>query len=164
MLNTQLQAWTIKGLKITEGDSLLHQLFSDDTRLFLQMHQHVFNQTRTTFSEFEIASGAKLNLDKTLLLPLRPMQISQWLLQTPYFLWGYDSAGKKKRPLIAWSTFAKRKANGALGWPLMEDLASAFLLKNLMKIMTNTDDEWVRLATAIIQHTLQNSNKPNEVR
>ncbi|KAL3678690.1 hypothetical protein R1sor_021646 [Riccia sorocarpa] len=82
MLKEQQHAGYIRGLKITEEEDLLHQIFADDTGLFLQMDQQVFLNTTHTLQRFETASGAKLNLGKTLILPLRPMPTPAWLAAT----------------------------------------------------------------------------------
>ncbi|KAL3700896.1 hypothetical protein R1sor_018918 [Riccia sorocarpa] len=55
----------IQGLKVTNEHSLLHQLFADDTGVFLHMDEGTFHQTRTILAKFEVALGARLNLQKS---------------------------------------------------------------------------------------------------
>ncbi|KAL3686480.1 hypothetical protein R1sor_009054 [Riccia sorocarpa] len=58
------------GSEINDNDSLLHQLFADDTGVCLKLDENVFIQTRNIIATYEKASGAKLNLDKSTLIPL----------------------------------------------------------------------------------------------
>ncbi|KAL3683847.1 hypothetical protein R1sor_001869 [Riccia sorocarpa] len=191
MLKTQQQQGTIVGIRITDEDSLLHQLFADDTGLFLQIDRQVFQNTKEVLNTFQLASGAKLNLAKTVVLPLRQTMILTWLQQsectiaTPSDTFRYmgilagtnvledeilsqlkerDKTWKIKRPLIAWKVFARKRRQGGLGWQVMEDLANAFLLRSAKKILQNADDDWVRIARAIVTYTIRNSNRPKEIR
>ncbi|KAL3686059.1 hypothetical protein R1sor_004081 [Riccia sorocarpa] len=58
---------------------LVYQLFADDTGVFLKMDQQVFNTTMDTLRKFELASGAKLNLSKTTIIPVGDGTIPAWL-------------------------------------------------------------------------------------
>ncbi|KAL3676110.1 hypothetical protein R1sor_026058 [Riccia sorocarpa] len=250
MLNAELLTRTIRGLRINDDEQLFHQIFADDTGLFVQMERHIFENTMSTLRRFELASGAKLNLGKTLVLPLctdNPvptwLQQSQCTIALPFdrfrylgilagnnvleeeilqqlqenyqkklehmanrlltwpekvllaqsvlralpnfilmaiglsakgthalekitadFLWERDTTGKKKRPLIAWGTFSRRKIHGGLGWPNMNHIASAFLLKNLSKLILAKNEDWIKVANAIIAFKLEKSKKTMEVR
>ncbi|KAL3679653.1 hypothetical protein R1sor_022609 [Riccia sorocarpa] len=53
---------------------------------------------------------------------------------TREFLWGQDSTGRNKKPLISWNTLTRRKKDGGLGWPKMEHQADAFVLKHVVKL------------------------------
>ncbi|KAL3701298.1 hypothetical protein R1sor_019320 [Riccia sorocarpa] len=233
----------------TEIDTIANIMKKDKSPGLDGINQQVFENTTAVLDTFQLASGAKLNLSKTVVLPLYQTTIPTWLqrtdckiaspsdrfrylgilsgtnvieeeilkqLQERYeaklthwankmlswpekillaqsvlraipnyvlmaigiskkathllekltaeFIWGRDKTGKNKRPLIAWSVFARKKRKGGLGWPVMEELASAFLLKNATKILKNQDDDWVRIARAIISHTLRESNRPREIK
>ncbi|KAL3676591.1 hypothetical protein R1sor_027015 [Riccia sorocarpa] len=80
------------------------------------------------------------------------------------FLWGSNETGRKKKPLIAWACLQTRKDDGGLGWPNMENMAEAFLLKNIVKLLAEGEDEWLKIARAIIKQAMQNSNRTNEVK
>ncbi|KAL3702019.1 hypothetical protein R1sor_020041 [Riccia sorocarpa] len=69
-----------------------------------------------------------------------------------------------KKPLIAWGTFTKKKAHGGLGWPKMDEIADAFLLKNTVKNLQGGPEDWVAIAGAIINFHVQNSSCPNEIK
>ncbi|KAL3686167.1 hypothetical protein R1sor_004189 [Riccia sorocarpa] len=186
-------------------EQLLHQIFNDDTGLFIQMDRQVFDNTMQTLRRYlgllagndvleeEIVQQLKDNYQKKLdhwanrLLtwPERVL-LAQVVLRslpnytlmavgmsakgthvleriTADFLWGRDHTGKRKRPLIAWSTFSRRRAHGGLGWPVMKDLATAFLLKNLAKFIQGNDEDWVKLAAAIISFKLRKSKRSKEI-
>ncbi|KAL3696875.1 hypothetical protein R1sor_010951 [Riccia sorocarpa] len=249
MLNANLRQGTIQGLSIGDGQTILHQLFADDTGLFLEMNRQSFNTTMETLKLFENASGAKLNLSKTLVLPLGSDPPPQWLLDsscqlagpsdrfrylgilagtdvlerevlndikikyerrlkhwsprlltwperlilaqgilrtlpnyplmaiglsqngitmleriTAEFLWETTREGKKRRPLIAWKAFARRRKDGGLGWPDMQQMAQAFLLKIVSKILQGSNEDWVRLAVAIIKARIMETAHPNKVK
>ncbi|KAL3683337.1 hypothetical protein R1sor_001359 [Riccia sorocarpa] len=249
LLNAGKREGKVKGLTITNDDSLLHQLFADDTGIMLQLDEQVFMETREILSKFEVASGAKLNIHKTTVIPLFEEPAPGWLHRTgchiaqredrfrylgvlsgiqvldeeiaadikwryekriqhwankmlnwparvimcrnvlgtlPFytlmtiglskpgmkmlqkvtreFLWGSNETGRKKKPLIAWACLQTRKVDGGLGWPNMENMAEAFLLKNIVKLLAEGEDEWLKIARAIIKQAMQNSNRTNEVK
>ncbi|KAL3696981.1 hypothetical protein R1sor_011057 [Riccia sorocarpa] len=83
---------------------------------------------------------------------------------TREFLWGENEHGKKKRPLIAWATFEKRKHDGGLGWPPHTDMADAFLLKNAAKILKGGQEEWIKIARAMITKALKDSSRTKEIK
>ncbi|KAL3675824.1 hypothetical protein R1sor_025772 [Riccia sorocarpa] len=72
----------LRGLNIKPDHCLLHQLFVDDTGIFLQANEQVFNNTRQVISSFEKASGARLNLQKSTVIPLSEHPVPTWLLQS----------------------------------------------------------------------------------
>ncbi|KAL3675644.1 hypothetical protein R1sor_025592 [Riccia sorocarpa] len=80
------------------------------------------------------------------------------------FLWGTNTAGRSKKPLIAWSTLTKKKYHGGLGWPSMQQTAEAFLLKNVTKIIQANQEDWVQVAEAIVAHTVQHSSRSTEIK
>ncbi|KAL3683592.1 hypothetical protein R1sor_001614 [Riccia sorocarpa] len=74
------------------------------------------------------------------------------------FLWGIGPTGRKRKPLITWTTFTKRKMDGGICWPALNDVADVFLLKNLVKILQNHTKDWVQLAQVMIHdRTLKRS-------
>ncbi|KAL3698443.1 hypothetical protein R1sor_012519 [Riccia sorocarpa] len=249
MIQQQVNNGAVRGLQITTSKELVYQLYADDTGLFLQMEQNTFNSTMQTLKVFEQASGARLNLNKSLIIPLGDEQVPRWLLDTQCkvvnpserirylgllagsdileteicediknryykklnhwaskfltwpervllvqtvlrtlpnytlmaiglskicikklegvtrdFLWGKNNAGRNKKPLVAWGTFTRRKTDGALGWPMMEEVAEAFLLKNIAKSIQDHSDDWVQIAQAFVMQTVRDSNRSREIK
>ncbi|KAL3684230.1 hypothetical protein R1sor_002252 [Riccia sorocarpa] len=58
----------IQGLNIGDGRTLFHQLFADDTGICITAEESQFDKLREVIREFEIASGACLNLQKSLVM------------------------------------------------------------------------------------------------
>ncbi|KAL3680581.1 hypothetical protein R1sor_023537 [Riccia sorocarpa] len=71
----------IQGLNIGDGRTLLHQLFVDDTGICITAEESQFDKLREVIREFEIASGACLNLQKSLVMQLRPGVVPTWMDQ-----------------------------------------------------------------------------------
>ncbi|KAL3694959.1 hypothetical protein R1sor_008610 [Riccia sorocarpa] len=69
----------IKGLRIQEGKSLLFQLFADDTGIFLEENQANFEELKAILERYELASGAKVNFSKTLVMPLGSSVVPEWI-------------------------------------------------------------------------------------
>ncbi|KAL3702106.1 hypothetical protein R1sor_020128 [Riccia sorocarpa] len=69
----------ITGLRLPNNKQVLQQLYADDTGIFIQMEQQVFQATIQTLEDFERASGAKLNLSKTTIIPLGNGLTPTWL-------------------------------------------------------------------------------------
>ncbi|KAL3683686.1 hypothetical protein R1sor_001708 [Riccia sorocarpa] len=71
----------IQGLNIGDGRTFLHQLFADDTGICITAEESQFDKLREVIREFEIASGACLNLQKSLIMQLRPGAVLTWMAQ-----------------------------------------------------------------------------------
>ncbi|KAL3694615.1 hypothetical protein R1sor_008266 [Riccia sorocarpa] len=243
-LNDARARGLIRGIHISQDKSLLHQLFADDTGICLQLDEQNFLHNRNVLARFEIASGAKLNLHKTMAIPLFDGPSPHWLASSgccvaqredrfrylgvlegldvmdeeiatniktrydarinhwanrfltwpektilcrnvlgamPYhtlmtvglsklgmkqlqkstreFLWGESQPGRKRKPLIAWETFEKRKLDGGLGWPPLTAMADAFTLTNVIKMLTGAEEEWVQMANQMIVKAMLASSR-----
>ncbi|KAL3678602.1 hypothetical protein R1sor_021558 [Riccia sorocarpa] len=62
----------IKGLNTGDSHSLLHQLFADDTCICITAEEGQFERLKAVIKEFENASGACLNLQKSKVMKLKP--------------------------------------------------------------------------------------------
>ncbi|KAL3692121.1 hypothetical protein R1sor_005772 [Riccia sorocarpa] len=69
-------------LNIGEGKSLLHQLFTDDTGICIIADEAQFSRLKEVIREFEMASGACLNLQKSVVMPMKPRPPQAWLNET----------------------------------------------------------------------------------
>ncbi|KAL3692735.1 hypothetical protein R1sor_006386 [Riccia sorocarpa] len=69
----------IQGLNIGGGHSLLHQLFADDTGICITAEEEQFESLKEVIQEFESASGARLNLQKSVVMQLTPRQHPTWM-------------------------------------------------------------------------------------
>ncbi|KAL3692702.1 hypothetical protein R1sor_006353 [Riccia sorocarpa] len=62
--------------------SLLHQLYADDTGINIATDEQQFGRLQEVIQQFERCSGAKLNLSKSLIMPLAPTVIPDWVVDT----------------------------------------------------------------------------------
>ncbi|KAL3679988.1 hypothetical protein R1sor_022944 [Riccia sorocarpa] len=69
----------IKGLNIGEGQSLLHELFADDTGICITAEERQFEKLKEIIEELESASGACLNLQKSIVMQLKPRPVPDWM-------------------------------------------------------------------------------------
>ncbi|KAL3699858.1 hypothetical protein R1sor_017880 [Riccia sorocarpa] len=69
----------IQGLNIGDGRALLHQLFADDTGICITAEEEQFDKLKEVIGEFEAASGACLNLQKSVVMQLRPGSPQSWM-------------------------------------------------------------------------------------
>ncbi|KAL3691489.1 hypothetical protein R1sor_005140 [Riccia sorocarpa] len=63
------------GLNIGSDTTLLHQLYADDTGINMTMEESQFSRLQQVIQTFEQISGARLNLSKSLIMPLAPARI-----------------------------------------------------------------------------------------
>jgi hypothetical protein len=80
LFQEKLKAGTITGIHIGEGKQLLHQLFADDTGVFIDATEESFEAMMDCLHAYERISGQKLNLEKSTLVQLdqgpRPLWLS----------------------------------------------------------------------------------------
>ncbi|KAL3686617.1 hypothetical protein R1sor_009191 [Riccia sorocarpa] len=69
----------LKGLRIAPGKSLLFQLFADDTGVFLEESEENFEELKKILDLYGRASGAKVNINACLLMPLGSTTIPDWV-------------------------------------------------------------------------------------
>ncbi|KAL3691394.1 hypothetical protein R1sor_005045 [Riccia sorocarpa] len=71
------------------------------------------------------------------------------------FLWGWTDQESPKASLIAWERIAQGKADGGLGWNSLGNKARALQVRNVIKIMNGSKEEWSMLAKSFILRTLR---------
>ncbi|KAL3689287.1 hypothetical protein R1sor_015596 [Riccia sorocarpa] len=71
-------------LGVTYGgeSTLLHQIYADDTGINITMCEEQFTRLRLVIHDFEGISGAKLNLNKSLIMPIRPINPPAWVQES----------------------------------------------------------------------------------
>ncbi|KAL3689242.1 hypothetical protein R1sor_015551 [Riccia sorocarpa] len=68
----------LTGLRIEDGRALVHQLFADDTGVFIAAKKECFQELKKILDIYERASGAKVNFSKTLIMPLGTCKVPLW--------------------------------------------------------------------------------------
>ncbi|KAL3695864.1 hypothetical protein R1sor_009940 [Riccia sorocarpa] len=82
LLREEEKSQRILGLN-AEGDrTILHQLYADDTGINVTINEQHFNRLQEVIHIFERCSGAKLNLSKSLIMPLAPCVLPSWVEDT----------------------------------------------------------------------------------
>ncbi|KAL3687387.1 hypothetical protein R1sor_013696 [Riccia sorocarpa] len=84
----------LQGLNIGGDHTLLHQLFADDTCICITAEERQFEKLKEVIKEFENASGARLNLQKSIVMQLRSQQHPDWMGQTGCEIAGLGSSFK----------------------------------------------------------------------
>ncbi|KAL3690009.1 hypothetical protein R1sor_016318 [Riccia sorocarpa] len=132
----------IRGLNIGEGRSLLHQLFADDTGICISMEEQHFTRLQEVIRDYEMASGARLNVQKSTIMQLKPGPSPDWLSSTdcelagpggPFVYLGVQTNTPVDERAIADSIVQKMMkklnhwSNRLLSWP-----AKTILLKHVL--------------------------------
>ncbi|KAL3691402.1 hypothetical protein R1sor_005053 [Riccia sorocarpa] len=176
-LREEERSGNIRGLNIGEGHSLLHQLFTDDTGICITAEEHQFDNLKEVIREFESASGACLNLQKSIVMLLKPSQPLAWMSQgaklqnqaevsstSGNFLWSWNEDGNPKHSLIAWERIAQEREKGGLGWISFRTMADALNVRLLGRILEEGNSEWIHLARSFILRTLRRGAYQRECR
>ncbi|KAL3701400.1 hypothetical protein R1sor_019422 [Riccia sorocarpa] len=82
----------LKGLKLPNLKAITHELFADDTSVFISAISGDFKKIKAVIERFERASGAALNMQKSLVLALGRREAPDWVRGT-----GCDIADKTRR-------------------------------------------------------------------
>lgn len=77
LLDTQLE-----GIQISETLTVSYRLFADDLGIFIPATQTAFQQILAALATYETASGSKINLRKTTIIPFNLPTIPRWLSQS----------------------------------------------------------------------------------
>lgn len=78
LLQKKCDQGDLVGLRVTQQESLLFQLFADDSCLFIQNSQTEFERAREAVQIFENISGACLNVCKSVIIPLTNPRPQLW--------------------------------------------------------------------------------------
>ncbi|KAL3685236.1 hypothetical protein R1sor_003258 [Riccia sorocarpa] len=79
LLQIAIREGRISGVRIDHENSLVHQLFADDTGVFLAAQEGNFEQLKGILSLYESASGAKVNLTKSIIMPVGTGVVPEWV-------------------------------------------------------------------------------------
>ncbi|KAL3688940.1 hypothetical protein R1sor_015249 [Riccia sorocarpa] len=69
-LRKEESSGNLQGLQLPGHQSILHELFADDTSLFIRAQARNFLHARKVIKKFEVASGASLNMQKSMVMAL----------------------------------------------------------------------------------------------
>jgi hypothetical protein len=81
-LDAELAARCFQGVRITDTLTISYRLFADDGGMFIPPIEGAFLATHRCLEVYESASGAKLNLQKSVIIPFCLPSIPAWLIAT----------------------------------------------------------------------------------
>jgi hypothetical protein len=245
-MDHQIETKQLPAIQISPGLSICHMLFADDVGIFIPATEPAFNSLRICIAHYEEASGAKLNIQKSIITPiaiegipdwihntgcavandgeihkylgapfgvnlstaavqnfcldklakrittLRPKSISytgrvqlikQVLLAMPVyhmmythmrksttqklnrmcreFLWGFNKAGNRKVPLVAWERLIKLRKHGGLGIKDTTAHALALMARWPVKLIADPKSTWSKLFQANLESLPWSHKKRN---
>ncbi|KAL3694931.1 hypothetical protein R1sor_008582 [Riccia sorocarpa] len=239
----------LTGVTIPRGRPLLHKLFANDSGICITATEQNFECLKLLVEKFERVSGAKLNLGKSVILPMMLERSTPWLertgcrilnnaeeekylgcvignevgeaqherdlaqkmqkrlthwtnkfLQWPSkvilvkhvlkalpiyqllglglpdtgykklealcrtFLWGVDSNGKAKTPLIGWERLSTQRKNGGLGLRSFKDTSDSLKMRYVGRMLQGETSEWANILRFLIHNEMKKRARGSEYR
>lgn len=68
------------GMRLADSNHICEWLFADDLRVFIPAIEQAFSDLEEVISLYERASGEKLNLPKSSVIPMGLPQIPNWVI------------------------------------------------------------------------------------
>ncbi|KAL3686523.1 hypothetical protein R1sor_009097 [Riccia sorocarpa] len=122
MLKEAADKGRLEGIKITDTCRLMYSLFADDTGLCLKATEGNFKKAKRIIECFERISGARLNVAKSLIVPIGLKSIPRWI-----FTMGCKVGAESE----VWSYLG-----APIGVGVQEEQVEAFMLEKLTKKLT----------------------------
>ncbi|KAL3675948.1 hypothetical protein R1sor_025896 [Riccia sorocarpa] len=107
----------IQGLPITGDCLLLQTLFADDTGVIIQATPEYFYNLQEIIQRYEVISGSKLNLQKSVIIPWGMLEIPRWIASLPCKI-------ARKGEVIKYLGYR-------IGWGIPEEAKKDFLLDKI---------------------------------
>lgn len=85
-LQAKLKTGELDEIQIFDHLTICHRLFVDDVGVFIPAMEDKFNKLQTILKLYETTSRAKLNLTKSVIVPLTLPMMPQWLINTDYII------------------------------------------------------------------------------
>ncbi|KAL3694943.1 hypothetical protein R1sor_008594 [Riccia sorocarpa] len=79
MLREKQKVGQIEGIKLPGGRSAPYNLFADDTELNIRATEGNYREVRELLGRYETAAGAKLNVRKSVLIPVSLAKMPLWM-------------------------------------------------------------------------------------
>lgn len=81
-MESELKANRLSGLQVSHTFCILHRLFADDLGVFIPASETAFEAIKNVLHCYEKASGARLNLLKSVIIPFNLDYIPPWLQES----------------------------------------------------------------------------------
>ncbi|KAL3688213.1 hypothetical protein R1sor_014522 [Riccia sorocarpa] len=82
MLRSYQESGILEGVKIPGGRQALYNLFADDTELSVKATEENYRRVKVLLQQYEEASGAKLNVRKSVMIPVAMEELPFWMTAT----------------------------------------------------------------------------------
>lgn len=79
MLQAKLASGYLQGIEITPSLTIYHRLFADNLGIFIPITEDSSRNLQGILHTYKLASGAKVNLSKRVIIPLAMADTPQWL-------------------------------------------------------------------------------------
>jgi hypothetical protein len=139
----ELENGTMWGLKISNTTQLSYRFFANDLGIFIPATEQAFQAVQSLLSQYELATGAKLNMHKSVVIPMA-------LLDTPLWL---SSSGC----IISSPGVVQKYLGAPFGWGLTPGQLHVFCMEKLAKRISTWATKLLTFAgrTLLITHILQ---------
>ncbi|KAL3684703.1 hypothetical protein R1sor_002725 [Riccia sorocarpa] len=161
-----------KGVSYGGTQTLLHQIYADDTGVDLTMDESQLGRLKDVIHVYETISGAKHNVSKSLIMPIGPSAPPDWINGTGcevarpgrgfIYLEGWTDQDNPNVSLVAWERITQSRSDGGLGWTALKIKPRCCRLKNMVKLMSESNAEWMMLARSLILRTLRSGGYQRE--
>lgn len=75
----KLDTWELESIKVNDSSTISICFFANDLGIFISANERNFLKIREILYLYEDAAGAKMNLLKTVIIPLALPMIPQWV-------------------------------------------------------------------------------------
>ncbi|KAL3701937.1 hypothetical protein R1sor_019959 [Riccia sorocarpa] len=114
---------TLKGLALCSNTSALHNLFADDTGVMLKADPENFAELQTAIHLYEEISGARLNIEKSTIIPIATKRTPDWMNRLDCY--------------IAREGEVIRYLGHPVGWNVKENQKCDYIIGKLQKRLGN---------------------------
>ncbi|CAM6128383.1 unnamed protein product [Calypogeia fissa] len=142
-LTQRLSTGLLQGIRISEQMTISYRLFADDLGIFIPGSELAFEQLQEALALYERATGARLNLGKTTIIPLAMTSIPTWLR---------DSGG-----YIGREGEVHRYLGAPVGWNLKLSALHNFCLDRISERLASWTSRMLSFTgrTLLVKHVLQ---------
>lgn len=85
-MHSLLESNNLQGIRILDSHVVSFRFFADNLGIFILALLVAFNEAQTAIQVYEIASGSKLNLHKSTIIPFNISHRTSWLQNTGYII------------------------------------------------------------------------------
>ncbi|KAL3675669.1 hypothetical protein R1sor_025617 [Riccia sorocarpa] len=166
ILKQQQQEGRLAGVKIPGGRQALYNLFADDTGLSIRATEDNYLRVTELLQHYEAASGAKLNVRKSVMIPVSMAEIPLWMTAT-----GCRIAREGELVLhlgfpggINIQECQGDKQSGGMQILSLADHANAVKIRQVASILEGDQTAWTHLARAFLLRSLSTGRRRAEMR